>query len=220
MYKRIKNALHVWFVFNLYNLRNFITGGNSQWLYYTSSDYKQIANNLVKNMQLGDHAKILDLGCGSGGMLVYLNKINTNFKLYGVDINSLSISQAQKNLPSASFYASSCDDLHFLENDTIDACIIFGVLNYLTVEQVEKTIHEVIRVSKRGGQILILNNYEEKHHNKKSWGTYPLPDNYWESLTHDVALDIQYLDMEEFCAVRKYEGNAVKISLRQTTTEG
>jgi ubiquinone/menaquinone biosynthesis C-methylase UbiE len=210
---KIKNNLHVWFVFNAYNIRNFFTKSSSQWLYYKNSDYKKISDAIVKKFKLTSHNKILDIGCGNGGMLQYFREINHNFFLYGLDINPLSLSLAKNNVPHGRFFKSNCDDLSFLEDNVIDCCIIFGVLNYLEIDQFGKAIDEAIRVTKCGGNIVILNNYEQRHHYKKSWGTYYLPDNYWKSFNHENVRSIEYIPMQEFCEEKKYEGNAVAISL-------
>ena len=36
--KKIKNTLHVWFVFNAYNIRNLFTKSTTQWLYYKNDN--------------------------------------------------------------------------------------------------------------------------------------------------------------------------------------
>jgi ubiquinone/menaquinone biosynthesis C-methylase UbiE len=212
--KRIKNILHVWFVFNAYNIRNFFTNSTSQWLYYKNADYKEISHAIVEKFKLTSHKKILDIGCGNGGLLRCFREINHSFLLHGVDINPLSLSLAKNNVPHGKFFKSSCDDLIFLEDSVIDCCIIFGVLNYLEIHQLGKTIDESIRITKDGGHIIILNNYEQRHHNKQNWGTYYLPDNYWENFTHENVCNVEYISMQEFCVDKKYEGNAVIISLK------
>lgn len=95
----------------------------------------------------GDLMRILDIGCGPG---VYANELAPRCReLYGVDPARKMIELARfKRPPNAEFSVGGIENLGFADN-FFDAAICVGVLEYL--EDVERGIEEVARVTKRGG---------------------------------------------------------------------
>ena len=75
MLTKIKNFLHITVLMNIYSLRNLLTGRGAVWLKLDTSDLENMAKKTVKHKSLElDGKKVLDLGCGTGTMLHYLQR--------------------------------------------------------------------------------------------------------------------------------------------------
>jgi SAM-dependent methyltransferase len=96
--------------------------------------------------------KILDAGCGPGGML---KKFNDLGKPVGIDFHPLAVAYAQKLLgPQVPLLQGSITDLPIYSNQ-FDWLTSFDVLYHQAVIDDEKALREFWRVLKPGGQLLI-----------------------------------------------------------------
>lgn len=95
--------------------------------------------------------KILDAGCGDGTITKYLAQIK-GARVYGVDYNPLRIKRAKKMLPHCNFVVGDLLKLPF-KNNYFDVSLSHHVLEH--VKQDVKAIEELVRVTKKGGFIII-----------------------------------------------------------------
>ena len=95
------------------------------------------------------NVKILDVGCGSGQDAVYYNKMGA--KVSGIDISKKEIEMAQR-LKVGDFVIGDMNKLNY-DTGSFDYVVSFYTLQ--ASHEVEKAIAEMIRVTKKGGFILL-----------------------------------------------------------------
>jgi len=104
---------------------------------------------LKKYLKTKPNDLILDVGCGIGHLLDYLNQFSNN--LVGIDADLISLLYAKKTT-SAEYVSSKAEKLPFKDN-TFDKIISFNVLEHIENEQ--KVLNEIKRVAKNKAEILI-----------------------------------------------------------------
>ncbi|MCM8786994.1 MAG: class I SAM-dependent methyltransferase [Candidatus Omnitrophica bacterium] len=95
--------------------------------------------------------KILDVGCGTGETLSFLQKTFPKAELYGVDLSQVAVKYAKSRGHKKIFRASALK-LPF-KKDFFDTILILDVLEHIKNHQ--KVIYEAKRVLKNKGQIVI-----------------------------------------------------------------
>ena len=127
----------------------------------------------VKNFNntINSNSKILDAGCGNGKNMTYFKKNGHTVK--GIDFSdSLLKICKSKDLDVLN---SDIRNLPF-ENDTFDNTISIAVIHHLSTNKDRiKAIKELLRVTKKGGKILItVWAIEQEAHSRR---TFKLGDN-------------------------------------------
>jgi SAM-dependent methyltransferase len=96
---------------------------------------------------------LLELGCGYGD---FINQVEADER-YAVDINSDCKSYLD---PSVIFHNTSCCDLSFLDDDSVQTIFASNLLEHLDRSQLTDLLPEILRVlTTRGRLILIQPNY-------------------------------------------------------------
>ncbi len=94
---------------------------------------------------------VLDVACGTGDMVVELQKHGCN--VIGVDLSEEMLAIAKVKAPTATYMIADAEHLPF-EDATFDAVTCaFGVRNFVHLEQ---GLNEMLRVLKPGGRMVIL----------------------------------------------------------------
>lgn len=88
---------------------------------------------------------VLEVGCSSGNDLKLFSK---DLDVSGVDPNESAIRKAGQNLPHFKFRVGSITDLPF-EDSTFDFVFARNVLNHIDSSDIEKSLNEMFRVSRR-----------------------------------------------------------------------
>ena len=102
-------------------------------------------------------SRILDIGCGGGETVNYLNE--QGLKAEGIDINLSKISEAKANYPGIDV---KFGDGSFLDNYmsfTFDGIIMEDSLS--SINQPDEALHEAYCVMKKGGRLVITDVYEK-----------------------------------------------------------
>ncbi|KKQ25104.1 MAG: Methyltransferase type 11 [Candidatus Woesebacteria bacterium GW2011_GWA1_37_8] len=95
----------------------------------------------------------LDIGCGGGKTLLYLQKIRPNWKLWGLDVSKDAISYTRrKHGRNISFINSSAEKIPVNDN-YFDLIYTSDTLEHL--EKLSETISEINRVLKKDGILFI-----------------------------------------------------------------
>lgn len=78
--------------------------------------------------EIEENSKVLDVGCGKGEMLRYLDKYKYNMRLHGCDISKVAVDYCQKQMPKSKFKTLDIKDIreHYKENQ----------FNYIVCEEV------------------------------------------------------------------------------------
>lgn len=92
--------------------------------------------------------KVLEVGCGAGGMTKAVKFYRPDLEVYGLDISETAIKTAKKDPQRVKFLVGDSYKLPF-KNDCFDAVFLFDVLEHL--EKTEAAIKEIYRVLKPGG---------------------------------------------------------------------
>ncbi len=107
------------------------------------------AAKIIKDI-IKENYQILDVGCGPGHYFRSLkNKINTNFKYSGVDVNSVYIELAQeafKDYEGIDFQLADINNIPF-EDNSKDIVMCCNVL--LHIPSIKKPIEELCRIAKQ-----------------------------------------------------------------------
>ncbi len=112
-----------------------------------------LTNRALSLTSFPKHGRILDVGCGLGATVEYLNNVH-HFKGYGVDISAKQLSQAPSELKLS---LANADCLPF-PDDSFDGIICECVLSLLP--DISKTIGEFKRILNSTGTLIITDIYQ------------------------------------------------------------
>jgi len=117
--------------------------------------HKKELGYVMKIVKMHNLKKILDVGCATGKNLNELRSVSPNSLFYGADFSFEMIEFARKQYPDMFFVQSDITNLGF-KNKSFDLVYSLEVLEHLPnkLEDVEKAIKELIRVTKPNGVIL------------------------------------------------------------------
>lgn len=108
-------------------------------LYEAILEIKQLSDPIVSN------AEILDVGCGTGWQIVYLDNKKLGYRFSGIDISFHMCERARKNCPLSDFYVE--DIFNFFPNRLWDIVMACGSIEHF--EEWEKFINKLANLSKK-----------------------------------------------------------------------
>ncbi len=133
-----------------------------------------LAETIKILMKKHNFKSLLDVGCGTGRLVKYLNE--AGFKAKGCD-NSLRALEFAKKIAKNQVFFGSADKLPCPKN-SFDMVIAISIIEHLTKEEAEEFIKEGKRVLKKGGLIfLVTPNYATpiRFFQGKKWFGYQDP---------------------------------------------
>lgn len=122
--------------------------------YFASRDFLDpIIANSVRIFMTQNHLKsVLDVGCGTGKLVMFLN--DSKFQAIGVDNSKIALKFANKNKPRA-FYLASAFNLPF-QNNQFDLVTCISTIEHLKKNEISTFLKEAFRVLKPSGFIFIV----------------------------------------------------------------
>jgi ubiquinone/menaquinone biosynthesis C-methylase UbiE len=134
---------------------------------------KRIVDFINSNIDPFNRMRILDVGCGFGDILMYIQDVFKEFNpiLTGCDISDVMIKSAKNKTVGISFNASLAEQLPY-KNNSFDYILCTEVLEH--VISPSQTITELVRVLKPDGTILITTPHSKW---LDAWGWYKFPIN-------------------------------------------
>ena len=118
-------------------------------------------------LQSDEKIRMLDIASGSGNSLFRHGWMKLNAEYTAVDLSAGMIVQGRrlmsKNKVPADFILTDATKLPF-EDETFDICTNYGAFNGFS--DTKSALKEMVRVTKRGGKILIL---DEREYEDSSW---------------------------------------------------
>jgi len=107
----------------------------------------------IKKMDIGQNMLVLDLACGTGDMILELQKQVNGVNVIGADFSKNMLYIAKQKGIGASLLAADAHFLPFKENSFDRIMIAFGFRN---VVDKQKGLENLFRVLKSGGMLCIL----------------------------------------------------------------
>ncbi len=94
---------------------------------------------------------MLDVGCGSGGLLG--DAADMGLRVSGVDISEVGLAQARSRVPNADLRVARAEELPF-GDASFDLVSCTGSLEH--VSDIDRAVREMSRVTRPGGRILVV----------------------------------------------------------------
>ena len=114
---------------------------------------------LIKQANIQPSQRVLDLGCGTGTLVVLLKRKYPAAEIVGVDPDPKALQRAQKKVRRAGVAVQLdegfADELPY-EAGTFDRVLSSFMLHHLEEHEREKTLREVLRVLKPAGTFHLL----------------------------------------------------------------
>lgn len=162
-----------------------------------------------------NNSKILDVGCGWGDFLTYLNNKGINTKYTGVDINPKFIEICKSEHKKANFFERDIEKEKF-EEDKFDYVFAVGITSLMeSYDSVKKLIIEMLKISKKGIAINFMSTYVDF---QKKESTHFSPEKIFsiaKKLSKRVVIRHDYLPFEFFLYIYKND----KLTKRYTYSD-
>jgi len=112
-----------------------------------------LAARYIDRMALGDHAKILDVGCGAGGTTRFLLRYGS---VVGLDRSEHSLVHARRKAPAATLVQGDANQLGTLfASASFDLITFFNVLYHQWMTDDQAIIDGAARLLRPGGHLLL-----------------------------------------------------------------
>ncbi len=100
-----------------------------------------------------ENQRILDVGCGRGGLLKAL--ANRLAKPTGIDVNKQSLIEASRKCPQAELIHTGVGDMVFRDHG-FDGTIILNTLHHIPEKEIQRGLQKALQVTKQGCPVLIM----------------------------------------------------------------
>lgn len=162
--------------------------------YKTNTSQATYRREYIANIMYDNNIKsVLELGCNSGGNLLFISRKCANINITGLDISKDAIEygkEIEKN--PANMIVGSLYDLGQFKDNSFDMVFTCTVLTHVPSEKVEGVIREMIRISRN----FVMNIEDHKSINKPYWYKGKIPANgiphRWETNYVDIYQKIGY----------------------------
>ena len=130
--------------------------------------WKPVAEGLIKDYQLTNESRILDVGCGKGFLLYEIKKILPDITVVGFDISKHSIENAHPDVKSYIIFQRAQDPYPFKDKE-FDLVISLGTFHNLRLFDLQGALSEFERVGRQGYIMLESYRNELEQFNLQCW---------------------------------------------------
>lgn len=109
----------------------------------------------VTGHSLDSFERILDFGCGSGRILVWLRELGTRAELHGVDIDGRAIAWVRENLPWVTAWVNQARPPLDVPDGFFDLIYNHSVFTHIDEGYQDEWLTELQRVTRPGGIVLL-----------------------------------------------------------------
>jgi ubiquinone/menaquinone biosynthesis C-methylase UbiE len=130
--------------------------------------WKVVAQDLIKQYDLKDECRILDIGCGKAFLLYELQQLLPNAKIVGFDSSQYAIEHAKEEIKSNLFIHKAQDTYPYVKNE-FDLVISLNTLHNLSIFDLKKAVQEIERVGKNKYILVEAYRNEAELFNLQCW---------------------------------------------------
>ncbi|WP_373071990.1 class I SAM-dependent methyltransferase [Sulfurimonas sp.] len=109
--------------------------------------WKVVAEDLIREYDLKDGCKILDVGCGKAFLLYELKQLLPNSTVVGIDSSEYALENAKEEIKDSLTLHKAEDSYPFKDNE-FDLLISLTTLHNLKIYDLKKAVQECQRVAK------------------------------------------------------------------------
>ncbi len=123
--------------------------------WYFEPIYRKLLEIIKKEVRMSDGARVLDVACGTGEIVVRLAKKYPASSIVGMDIAPKMLEEAKKKtkgVPAASFVQGNAERLPF-DNASFDLVLMSEAFHHFWEPQ--QSLAEIYRVLKKGGVFIL-----------------------------------------------------------------
>ena len=130
--------------------------------------WKTVAKDLIKQYNLKEDSKILDVGCGKAFLLYELKKLLPDAKVVGFDISEYAINNAKEEIKE-NLFIYRAEDIYPFGDKEFDLVISLTTLHNLKIYNLKKALREIERVGKN--KYIVVEGYrnEKELFNLECW---------------------------------------------------
>jgi ubiquinone/menaquinone biosynthesis C-methylase UbiE len=122
--------------------RRFGYGG-----YKYDGRWKEIAKDFIKEYNLTNDSKVLDVGCGKAFLIYEIKQLLPNITIAGFDYSQYAIANAKDEIREY-LYTHKAEDKYNYKDNEFDLVISLGTLHNLAIFDLKKAVQEMQRVAK------------------------------------------------------------------------
>lgn len=117
--------------------------------------YNLISRNILKNIKMKEHGKVLDVACGYGGLINRLSKYRERIEFTGIDISKPMVDFGEKHFANKriKFLVMSGDNLKF-PDESFDYILCKDAFHHFN--NPIKAMKEMFRILKKGGYLYAI----------------------------------------------------------------
>lgn len=135
----------------------------------------QILKRFSNNEDESQVIKGLDLGCGTGGYMAYLQNLQSNLMLDGLDYSEKQLTHAKNKGLTNHFIHASMSDISMVKDDVYNFAYAINSIHHLpSIDDQKKAFSEVYRILKKEG-VFIIHEINTKNPVIKFYVNYIFP---------------------------------------------
>ncbi len=121
-----------------------------------------LAKKLIKNYNLNNKSKILDIGCGKGFLLYEIKKILPKIKIKGIDISGYAIKNSHRIIKKylETHKAENIKNLKYKKN-AYDLTISINCLHNLELNDLQNSLEGISHISKKS--YIVVESYKDEN---------------------------------------------------------
>ena len=135
---------------------------------YIPGLWTNVAKKIIKEYELTNSSKIIDLGCGKAFLLHEIKKILPYIRLVGIDISSYAIKHSTPEIRPYLYVYNAKKTLPFKRKE-FDLLFTLGTLHNFRLPELKKVIKEITRISKKSYIMVESYRNEKELFNLQCW---------------------------------------------------
>ena len=135
---------------------------------YIPGLWANVAKKIIKDYNLSNSSKILDLGCGKAFLLHEIKQILPDIYLIGIDISNHGINNTTPEMKSHLNLYDARKPLPYQEKE-FDLLLSLGMLHNFRLPELKSTIKEINRISKHSYIMVESYRNEKELFNLQCW---------------------------------------------------